>query len=1002
MSLEILNDRTEHTHENEQFRRVVEIIETTFDKLGYNGLLIRNPFNESHSRFRADAILFYTNGLILIDFKDYKGIIKLPPNENEFHTTKWHNESEKDRSRLEIKAGSRFINPFKQLLCYRNSFREIVEKNKYLEGLINPSRVCIANIFSGPITIQNEIPRNLRYYKLVQESELSNFLYDYSEKDNAFNNETANILKNIFPAEKWIKNINIKISAQAEPIIEKKINEIENDVEKNIVDFLKEENGGILVLESMNAEDRDSWLRFITNEAVNHNIPQIEKWSHSARISKKILKRSNIETDGIYSVIYGGSDIEGQNENQTKNSDKEEQEEELLEVIPLKSNKEIDEKALMIVTEAHLVSRSLSQSELLRFGSGRLLEDIVKFINPKSNRKIVFIGDPYSLTFGKNEDSALNLETLSEYYDKEKIKHYRKPIDKGNFIGKDKLRNDLANSIENNLFNNLDYNYNETSLIDLQDNNKRITILHSWFDKPLFLEPENAVLFYLKKDCLTTNKWIKKQCLKNGDNLAKGDLLITNNNVVIPDDSGFQIPRRIVNGMFFTVTAVKETTQESVKIKQAQNPINLSFTKIAVKCLSLAGVPETDVWILDNYFNSEDDLTREEQIAFRVFVNNKINAEKRKQKFKDSQEHKQLFQDNQCNNLSDKEKEAIKTLIKNYNLPKEEKEKVETSKTARKLLSDYYKKYSKKLFFHLKDTDPFVNAVFVKYGWAITVHKAIGSNYNEIIIKGFTRENDGISNDSYFRWLYSGVTAGKIVDITSPQTINPFMDCVFEDSSISGDSVKSKQFLVFDNYEVETRFIDKVQSLENKNIVGTICEVSKKLEQNGCLLESTKKFTEYLTKAFYSIPQSDNKQLILNIDNKGAKDNFAVGNIRIENLNDANESIVKQCIEDCLSQKQNLNSFKDDKPELPTDFRKDIYEVWLEKCKNQNILLKIIQIHNNQDVFRATCNNENIVFRVWYGTSELNHTKGFFTKIEVLEKTTETLMQTIKEVVYGR
>ena len=91
MSLEILNNRTNNTHENEQFRRVVEIIEIAFNKLGYNGVLIGNPFNESYSRFRADAILYYDNGLILIDFKDYKGIIKLPPNENEFHSAKWHN-----------------------------------------------------------------------------------------------------------------------------------------------------------------------------------------------------------------------------------------------------------------------------------------------------------------------------------------------------------------------------------------------------------------------------------------------------------------------------------------------------------------------------------------------------------------------------------------------------------------------------------------------------------------------------------------------------------------------------------------------------------------------------------------------------------------------------------------------------------------------------------------------------------------------------------------------
>jgi hypothetical protein len=991
--LEILNNRTENTHENEQFRRVVNIIEAAFDKLGYNGILIGNPYNESYYRFRADAILYYNNGLILIDFKDYKGIIKLPPNETEFHSAKWHHESAKDRSRLEIKAGSKFINPFRQLVSYRNAFRELIEKNKYFDGL-NPARVCIANIFSGPIEIHNEVPRNLPYYKLLQESDLSNFLFDFAG-DNPFNHENAKVFKSIFPAEKWINNIQSPIPDTIER--EAKI-EINHDVEITITEFLNKESGGILVLESMNAEDRDSWLHFITSEAANHNIPQIEKWSHSARISKKIQKRSNIETVGIYTVIYGGSEIEGQNEH----SDNEEQkEEELLEVIPLKSSKEIDEKALIVVAEAHLLSRSLSQSEFLRFGSGRLLEDVIKFLNPESKRKIVFIGDPFSLTFGKEEDSALNLDTLRELYDKDKIRCYRKPIENRYTSGKEKLRIDLATSIEKSLFNNLNYNFDTGTLINLVDDNQRIQNLQLWFSKPFSCEPENAVLFFLKKDCLITNKWVKKHCLRNGESLSKGDLLIVNNNVSIPDDSGFQIPRRIVNGMFLTVLSVKELYHETIKIRQSKEPINLSFTKIKVKCLSLAGSPETDVWILDNYFNSEDDLTKEEQIAFRVFVNAKIDAEKQKQQFENSQEYKQLLQDNQYNSLSIEEKDAIKTLIQNYNLAKDQKEKVETSRNARSILSNYYKKYSKKLFFQIKDSDPFVNAVFVKYGWAITVHKAIGSNYNEIIIKGHRNENDGITNDSYFRWLYSGITTGKIVNITSPRRINPFMDCVFEDNSNSGVSVKQKQLLIFENYQVESKYEDKLQLLENKNVIGSICEISKLLEQHGYLLESTKKCSEHLTKALYSFPQSVNNRLILNIDNKGAKDNFAVGNIRIENLNGADETIVKQCLENCLSQKQYASLPRDDKRELPTDFREEIYSNWIKSCGDKNITLKIIQSHNNQDIFNASSENDKLTFRVWYGTSENNHTKGFFSKIEVIDKTSESILEQIKSIIYG-
>ena len=141
--------------------------------------------------------------------------------------------------------------------------------------------------------------------------------------------------------------------------------------------------------------------------------------------------------------------------------------------------------------------------------------------------------------------------------------------------------------------------------------------------------------------------------------------------------------------------------------------------------------------------------------------------------------------------------------------------------------------------------------------------------------------------------------------------------------------------------------------------------------------------------------------MILNIDNKGSKDNFAVGNIRIENLNGADEIIIKSCIEGCFEQKQTITSISDNNPELPRDFREEIYSVWIESCNNESINLKIIQSHNNQDIFRATSEKDNLTFRVWYGTSENNHTKGFFSKIEVLEKSSESILEKIKPIIYG-
>jgi hypothetical protein len=85
--------------------------------------------------------------------------------------------------------------------------------------------------------------------------------------------------------------------------------------------------------------------------------------------------------------------------------------------------------------------------------------------------------------------------------------------------------------------------------------------------------------------------------------------------------------------------------------------------------------------------------------------------------------------------------------------------------------------------------------------------------------------------------------------------------------------------------------------------------------------------------------------------------------------------------------------------EFPSGFRQTIYSKWVESFKNENIALKIMQSHNNQDIFSATCENDSITFRVWYGTSEQNHTKGFFSKIEILEKSSEDLVFDLKKIL---
>jgi hypothetical protein len=989
MGLEILHNRAEHTHENEQFRRFALELKSIFLHRNWEGILIGNPFNDNYHRFRADAILCYNHGIILIDFKDYKGTIILPDNVDSFQKDPWNIENSVDKGRIEIKAGSHFNNPFRQLKAYRQVFYEIVEQDIFLNSYIDPSRVCIANVFSGPLNLKNGIPRSLPYYKIIQENDIAAPLYEFASK-NAFTLDIADTLKKIFPAEKWDDG---KAIVQPSIIIDN-YQEIEKDVEIQLSNFLIDKKSGVFVLKSMNVKSRDAWMKYIVKEGTNFGIPQIELWGHSSRICKKITDRTRTEVNSIYKTIYGG--ITQSDEDEVEKDD-ENEDSKLLEIIPIKSNEYIDENALIILHEAHLINRSLNQSDLLRFGSGRLLEDVFKFLNlEKSNRKVICIGDPYSLSFGKNEDAALNIETLSEIFSGT-INHYRETIIQTDFDGKTDLVYNIAKSIEETIFNELKYNWSISDLHQISKQEVELK-LKKWFSEPKLIEPKEAILMYSKRDAKKTNLWIKNNCLNNSTKLSKGDLLIANNNVNIPDDTGFNQPKKVINGMYFTLNEIKETLIVPIKINQSVLPINLNFIKINVKCLNLNGIPETDVWMLENHFISDDGLSKEEKIAFRVFVNRKLNEQKGENPFIDSEEFKLLKQDKAYIELSNEEKEALVIVAKNYNLPKDKKNGVKTNNKVRKeILAKYKAKYDRRLLAYIRENDPFVNTVFLNYGWALTVHKALGSSFNETIINSYQGEGKGINNAEYFRWLYTSIaTTENLVSIINPQEINPLMNCEFEDSDNSFNEAKEikRGFLKFKNFIPESIYLDKVAVINNENVIGAICNLTKIIEPKGYILESVQKKSDYLTKVIYSIPQSIDKKCVLNIDNKGEKDKYSVSNIRIDKIENEDKEIIEEIISS-LFEVKDLNK-QDFSLEIPNDFRNVIYSKWFNILKVNNYKLLLTESHNNQDIFIAINNKSKIKFRVWYGTSEKEKTKGFINKIVVLEKSEEDLSSKLK------
>ena len=54
------------------------------------------------------------------------------------------------------------------------------------------------------------------------------------------------------------------------------------------------------------------------------------------------------------------------------------------------------------------------------------------------------------------------------------------------------------------------------------------------------------------------------------------------------------------------------------------------------------------------------------------------------------------------------------------------------------------------------ETNPYFNALQVKYGYAVTCHKAQGEWKNVFLDVGYIREEN--LGDNFYRWLYTSIT----------------------------------------------------------------------------------------------------------------------------------------------------------------------------------------------------------------------------------------------------
>lgn len=984
MRLEVLINRAEHPHENEQFRRVAKIIEKAFEEYSLEGLLISNPTYVSYGRFRPDALLYYSNTIILIDLKDYAGTLDIPIENDCYANAAWTIRTDNGNV-VPVKGGS-YINPVMQLKSYSKCLIDILKDAGIYSLWLTPpwynnQFIYNFNIFSGPIKY-NKLPKMPRYYRLMDEDSLAEAL-DYFASEYKFDPAKAEKLKKLFPGRPLAPSDFVVSHAEPAPLV------LQDELPPSdsipvIENFLGKEEADILILKSFDSHTRDTWARYIQDHARDHGVIQAEILAHSSKVCKTLHERSRLDALNLYTAIYDTAHPKAPSKTKPLetlgdegNEDQDDAAYAEQKLFPIKTtHDDFEDGTLFILHEGHLVNDQKFSDEDIQFGSGHLLRDFLKFAKAVQGARIVIIGDPFSLSYGDWKKSALSAETIKEAEGEFSIAEYGESVRTDVQNGHEAMRVQLAQGIEKKWFNRLAPTFDGETLEEVPASELELeTLVFRYFSQGFQKAPKTIVLLSTKEECRKRNEWIHQRLCDSSAPLGKSDLLILEKSCMATTENGDTLTLR--SSTFLTVESIEKEVKEDIKYNNSVE----SFIFYHIKALILEERESRQclLWIDGHFLQSDTGTVSDtEKKQYRILQSNRA----KKHSFTSSFEYEELRESEDYQQLTPEQKQELELLALNYGLDKESRHKVHTEQKVRSLLARYRRKFVERI----KTTDPLLNAARVHFGWAITPHKAMGMMFAEVILNAASYHSQHACEE-YFRWLYTAISAGRRVKMASFESISPtsFTEICEVAEKISSKNTKANLRLTA--FAIPAKVNDIFGENESFQVKAAVYELIKNASAKGLGFHSFERKSPF--QARLTLSRGDRFLCSLDIYNKGQKDNFAISKITPTNgqkLSTEDRNTLEGLIDSLYQKGAECPESQTESSPLALELEAT-YAQWRKNFASEGLPLKKVASHLYQDVFEAG----GITFRSWYSK------EGFITKIEVHGADKETMARLIKE-----
>lgn len=695
----------------------------------------------------------------------------------------------------------------------------------------------------------------------------------------------------------------------------------------------------------------------------------------TGRAAKVISQKTKHKAYTIHKSIYSSKDLK---EFKVKDEDGTET---FKFYYDLKNNED-PANTVYIIDESSMLSNVYSEGEFFRFGSGYLLKDLIRYINFDNNghnKKIIFIGDnaqlpPVNMNFSPALDGKYLRENCTiESKEFELTEVVRQKADSGILHNATVIRE----SIKANVFNKIDI---ETNFKDI---NKTT---HEEFLSKYVLTCNNAIdenttiIAYSNSSVKTYNDLIRNHFFPHSSLITKADRII-----LVSNNYNYEI--ELLNGDYGVVIEVlSEQEKRETKLRRNNRNgetievlITIIYRNVKIEFKDIENIPYIiECKIIENLlYSKERDISSDQQKAIYIdfwIRNPKLN------------QIKQLLHSKATNfeNLQD----VVKDLSPNDLNPL-------ITEKIKHLQAEYFKNQNNTNLRQvsiniLKDAlraDPYFNALRIKFGYAVTCHKAQGGEWKNTFLN--CKTSMGYFNSSYFRWLYTGITRAKENLFTLDE---PHFKIGSNLQSPRIEIIASRQdiFVLSEGIlEMEIPFDLPNETPFLRNIFLAVNDILKDSNLNI----NSIKHTSYLE--HYTFSQGNENAVFkihYNNQNKITRIEKPVNTtILVETIHSALIHLENKAI--ILSEEGETETVSDKVFEFEKPFLKEFYESIILKITVNSIVIKDIEHKQYNEIYVFQKNGFTATYKFHYNGS------GRFGKFEIVQNRTTGLTNEINELL---